>query len=78
MTPLEGTYLAWLDLRALGIPDEEIIRRLREAGDVWLDEGRKFGPGGEGFQRLNLACPRRLLEEGIERIARSLGEGATV
>jgi cystathionine beta-lyase len=36
---------------------------------VWLDEGSKFGPGGEGFLRLNIACPRTLLEEALERMA---------
>ncbi len=73
LSALEGTYLAWMDLRALELPDDEIVRRLREVGAVWLDEGRKFGAGGEGFQRLNLACPRALLQDAMERIARSLG-----
>jgi cysteine-S-conjugate beta-lyase len=69
---LEGTYLAWIDLRELGMPDGEVTRRLREVGGVWLDEGRKFGPGGEGRQRLNLACPRAMLDDAIGRIGRSL------
>lgn len=76
LTTLEGTYLAWIDLRALGLPDDEVGRRLREVGAVWLDEGRKFGAGGEGFQRLNLACPRAMLEDGIGRMARALDVGA--
>jgi cystathionine beta-lyase len=70
--PLEGTYLPLLDMRSLGLPDEEVSERLRRTGGVWLDEGRKFGRGGEGFQRLNLACPRAVLSDALERVARSL------
>jgi cysteine-S-conjugate beta-lyase len=71
--PLEATYLAWLDMRALGVPDAELRRRLLEDAGVWLDEGVKFGSGGEGFQRLNLACPRAILTEALERLARAFG-----
>jgi cystathionine beta-lyase len=70
--PLEGTYLSWIDLRALGLGDDEVTRRLVEVGGVWLDEGRKFGSGGSGFQRLNLACPRATLARGVEGMVRAL------
>lgn len=73
LSPMEGTYLAWIDLRGLGMPDAEVTRRLRETGGVWLDEGRKFGAGGEGFQRLNLACPRAMLDDAIVRMGCALG-----
>ena len=66
--PLEGTYLAWLDLRDLGLADALIKERLLQAG-LWLDDGGMFGRGGEGFQRLNLACPRVVLAEAAERFA---------
>ncbi len=69
--PLEGTYLPWLDLRALKVSDEELKRRLLEAG-VWLDEGPMFGTGGAGFQRINIACPRATLSDGLARILRAL------
>jgi cystathionine beta-lyase len=71
MTPLEGTYLAWLDLRNVGIdgsPYEFLLDRAR-LGTV---DGAMFGTGGEGFVRLNLACPRETLADGLERIERSL------
>jgi cystathionine beta-lyase len=71
--PMEGTYLAWMDARELGLTDDEITRRLRDTGGVWLDEGRKFGRGGGGFQRINLACPRATLLEATDGIARALG-----
>jgi cystathionine beta-lyase len=70
--PLEATYLAWIDLRRLGMSDEEVRTRLLDAG-VWLDEGRKFGSGGEGFQRLNLACPRSVLGRAVDGMVRALG-----
>jgi len=70
--PLEGTYLAWLDLRALGFPDAELKRRILRAARVWLDDGPLFGAGGQGFQRLNLACPRAILREALERMVRAL------
>jgi cystathionine beta-lyase len=71
--PLEGTYLAWVDLRALGLSDEQLKERIRGRARVWLDEGPIFGSGGEGFQRINLACPRTTLEQALEAIAGVLG-----
>jgi cystathionine beta-lyase len=76
--PLEGSYLAWLDLRALlarrgeGPSELSLANRLEESGRVRLSPGSGFGKEGEGFLRLNLACPRSTLEEGLERIARTI------
>ena len=67
--PLEGTYLVWLDFRELGLPDMEVRDILLKKAGVWLDYGPQFGAGGEGFQRMNIACPRKALEEGLSRIA---------
>ena len=66
MGPIEGTYLAWLDCRdALdGNPHEFFLRRARVA----LNDGARFGPGGEGFVRLNFACPRSTLAEALNRM----------
>jgi cystathionine beta-lyase len=71
MTRLEGTYLAWLDFRRTGI-DGSPHEFLLEKGRLATIEGALFGPGGEGFARLNLACPRATLVEGLERIERAL------
>jgi cystathionine beta-lyase len=60
----EGTYLAWLDCRDAGIPGNAHEFFLREAL-VAVNDGATFGPGGEGFVRLNFGCPRALLEEGL-------------
>jgi cystathionine beta-lyase len=70
--PLEGTYLTWLDFRNWGLPDRDLKKFLLHKAKVWLDEGTKFGGGGEGFQRMNIGCPRKLLKEGLERIANAM------
>lgn len=70
--PLEGTYLAWIDFRGLGFSDEDLKERILRRARVWLDDGPMFGAGGQGFQRLNLACPRATLAAALERIAAAL------
>jgi len=64
----EGTYLVWLDFRALGMSGEELSKFLVEKAKVGLDDGYLFGPSGIGFARINIACPRKTLEEGLKRI----------
>ncbi len=59
----EGTYLAWLDFSKLGMNDEDRKEFLLKKAKVALDNGAMFGEGGEGFERLNVACPRTILEE---------------
>jgi cystathionine beta-lyase len=72
MTAPEGTYLAWLDFRELFASQEELTAFLVHAAGVGLNAGRSFGREGEGFARLNFACPRSLLLQGLERIAAAL------
>ena len=64
----EGTYLIWLDCRSLGLTAAELDRRVIYDAKLWLDGGSIFGPEGEGFQRINIACPRSTLTEGLERL----------
>ena len=64
----EGLYLAWVDFRALGLSHEELEKLMLEKAHIWLDEGYIFGTGGSGFERFNLAMPRSLLEETLQRI----------
>ncbi|MCL2023220.1 MAG: pyridoxal phosphate-dependent aminotransferase [Oscillospiraceae bacterium] len=66
----EGTYLVWLDFSAYGLPQEELDRRIVHEAKLWLDGGTMFGAPGEGFQRINAACPRSVLKECLERLAR--------
>ena len=66
---LEGTYLAWMDCRSLGIPSEELEEELMKEAKLWLNAGSMYGKEGEGFMRWNLACPRQLVKEGLERFS---------
>ena len=70
--PLEGTYWVWIDCRALGIGSDATTLRLQEQQKLMVNSGTMYGPGGEGFIRLNIACPRALLADGLERMARVL------
>ncbi len=72
MTVPEGTYLAWIDLSAYNLepaPCEYLVKHAR----VGLNDGKEFGNGGIGYVRLNFACPRSVLLEGLERIRQTLG-----
>jgi len=64
----QATYLLWLDCRALGLDDMALRSLMREKARVGLDDGFLFGAGGFGFQRMNIACPRGILEEALSRI----------
>ncbi len=68
----EGTYLAWLDCRELGMDPPSLERWLLEEVRLVLNQGYTFGSGGEGFVRINFACPRAMLEEGLARLARAV------
>ena len=68
---LQGTYLLWLDCTALGLSDEE-LEKLTLGADLYLDEGYLFGPGGSGFERINLACPTRYLMAAMERFQKAI------
>ncbi len=72
LTPIEATYLGWLDLRAYGFTDAELAERTHAAG-VMFTGGKFFGDNGDGFLRVNLGCPRRNLTEGILRLKKALG-----
>ena len=68
---LDATYLAWLDVTAFGVPSGELARRLEAEAKVKLSPGAMFlEPKGESFLRLNLASPRAMLNEALERCAR--------
>lgn len=72
ITPLEGTYLMWLDFNALGIPYEELAQALRLEAKLFFDDGYIFGKAGEGFERWSLACPTRYIEEALVRLDKML------
>jgi cystathionine beta-lyase len=66
--PPEGTYMIWLDCRALGLDDRALPGFFTHRANVALTDGKAFGTGGQGFQRMNLAMPRALVTEGLGRI----------
>lgn len=70
VTRLEGTYLVWVDCRRLGLTSEALCRRMLDEQLLWLNEGTMYGVAGEGFVRINIACPRSRLEEALERMSR--------
>ena len=72
LTRPEGTYLAWLDFRAIEQEGRKLDEFLRKEAKVVLDKGHVFGEGGEGFARLNFACPRTTLAEALRRIQQAV------
>lgn len=65
----ESTYLLWLDCRGYSLTDEELARVVIKDAGLWLDQGILFGAEGSGFLRMNIACPRATLKEGLTRLA---------
>ena len=70
--PCEGTYLLWLDcsgfLQATGLEPDQLDEVMANEAGLWLDDGRIFGAGGEGFTRINVACPRVTLDAALDRL----------
>lgn len=64
----EGTYLMWLDFSGLGMTKEELSMFMQKEAKIALDDGFWFGENGAGFERMNIACPRYMVEEGMNRI----------
>jgi cystathionine beta-lyase len=74
ISPIEATYLAWLDMRDLGMKRIELRKFMAEKVRIGCNDGPSFGPQGEGFQRLNFACPRSILEQALTRLKQALGK----
>ena len=73
VTPLEGTYLVWVDVSALTHSVDDLCDRLLNEGHVWVNPGTMYGPEtGRGYIRINIACPRSRLIEGLSRIRKVL------
>ena len=68
----EATYLAWIDIRALGLTGDEVERLAKERMKVWVNSGDMYA--GEGYVRINYACPRGRLKEGLDRFCRAFGK----
>jgi len=72
VSPLEATYVMWVDLRCLNMSEEEQEDFMRKRAKCFTDPGFKFGDEGAGFERINLACPLYVLKETLERIKNAL------
>lgn len=68
LVPSQATYLLWLDCGRLGMSGEEIAETIRRETGLYLSEGSQYGSTGENFLRLNIACPRTVLEDGLRRL----------
>ena len=68
VTKTEGTYLVWMDFRGLGIAEENLKDFVENRAGLWLDGGKMFGESGSGFQRINVACPRKTLEKALTQL----------
>ncbi|MFV0316698.1 MAG: MalY/PatB family protein [Microthrixaceae bacterium] len=67
--PTDSLYLAWMDCRGLGMDPGELMNFMLTKARLWLDDGRKFGPEGHGYMRVNLGCPRATIDEALERLS---------
>ncbi|WP_455674631.1 MalY/PatB family protein [Phocaeicola sp.] len=72
VTVLEGTYLVWVDCSKLGLSSKEIAKALLEEGKLQVNDGDMYGEAGEGFIRINIACPRQVLMDGLNRLRQVL------
>jgi cystathionine beta-lyase len=68
----EATYLVWLDFRALGLKGKELKEFVIQKAGIGLNDGPSFGPGGDGFQRINIASPREVLMQALERLEKAV------
>jgi cystathionine beta-lyase len=68
----QATYLLWLDCRGLGLDDQALSSFMKEKARVGMNDGFIFGAGGSGFQRMNIACPRSILKEALQRIEKAV------
>ena len=74
ITPIrpEASFLVWLDCRALGLAQDKVLDLFNKDAGVLVNNGASYGTGGEGFVRLNIGCPRSVLQEALERIRKAI------
>ena len=68
----ESTYLLWLDCRELSLCSHDLEKFFIQDCGVWMNNGFVFGKGGDGFMRMNIACPKSILEKAISQIKKHL------
>lgn len=70
--PPEASFLVWLDCRELGLTQEELVSLFRDKAGLALNDGSMFGPGGEGYMRMNIGCPRSVLERAMNALKKAI------
>lgn len=68
VSTLEATYLVWIDCSSLPINTSDFNKKLYNEGNLWINEGKLYGEPGQNFIRINIACPKSILEEGLNRL----------
>ncbi|MCD7907055.1 MAG: hypothetical protein LUH04_05090, partial [Clostridium sp.] len=68
MNKPEASYMVWVDFRGTGLSTDEIEHFIAHKAHIGVDMGTWFGPGGEGYLRFNLACPRKILEKALQQL----------
>ena len=68
----EGTYLIWLDFSSLGLSSAEMKALIVNKANLWLDAGQMFGRSGAGYERINIACPRAILQKALEQLRNAI------
>ena len=68
----EATYMIWLDCRQLGMNGKELQNFFVTQAGVGMNEGSTFGPGGEGFMRMNLAAPQKTIIKAMQQIEKAV------
>lgn len=71
VSKLEGTYLVWIDISVLNKPSKAVTKELKAQENIWLNEGVMYGASGDKFVRLNIACPRQTLTDGLMRLKKA-------
>jgi cystathionine beta-lyase len=69
----EGTYLLWIDCRETGLSGDDVHRQIMDEAKLFLNKGATFGPEGEGFERINVGCPRSVVEQALNRMQQTFG-----
>ena len=70
----EATYLVWVDFGDLGLTDNQLEELVVKKANLWLDSGRIFGTAGKGFQRFNVACPRKILHQALQQLKKAVDD----
>ena len=68
----QASFLVWLDCRDLNLSQPELVQLFEEKAGLLLNDGSMFGPGGEGYMRLNIGCPRSTLEEAMKALKKAI------